>query len=223
MQINEREFRQLQLDLKRMMAVNAIQNMMSTTSYMFSIGEYDHITDIFFAKRSDVTACVDGQPVCCGPKAVRELIVDRWEAYAAESSRKLRAQYPDDEDIEGRNGLLDLRALASPIIEVAKDAETAKGLWLVPGTQTFYSDAHGGMQAHWAWIKLAADFVPEGDAWRIWHLVITPCFCAPYEKSWIDAGEGTALAPNPYSIHGSYPHPPRPPKPYATFADTFSY
>lgn len=221
--MDEKVLEQLCLDMQRMKAVNSIQNIVSTTSYMFAIGEYSTIVNAFFSKREDVTAAIGNEPVAQGRDAVWTLMVENWDAYAAKTSRQLKGLYPDDPDVEGRNGLLDLRALASPIIEVAGDGQTAKGLWLVPGTQTFCSRQVGGPEAHWYWCKLAMDFVLENGAWKIWHFWTVPCFSAPYDKSWVEAGPGSPAAPNPYTIHDSYPHPPRPPKPYQTFADTFSY
>lgn len=212
--------------LDRLQSVNAIQNMISTTSYMFAIGEYSTIYS-FFADREDISAEIVGWSRQTGHEAVRALLVDTWETYAAESSRRLAQTFPEDKSIEGRNGLLDLRALASPIIEVAGDGQTAKGLWLIPGTQTFVPEGAQLPRAHWVWTKLAVDMIRENGRWRIWHLLSAPVLSASYNQSWVEgnlAGEKNCpTLTNAYNARGTYPHPPAPPKPYNTFSETFSY
>lgn len=220
------ELEALKSELKRLSAINAIQNMVSTTSYMFAIGEYSTILN-FLSQRDDVTARIGDSEVAVGPQAVNDLFVGTWEAYAKQNDAILKSTFPGDDSPEGRNGLLDLRALASPIIEVAGDGQSAKGLWLVPGTQTF---APAGSQlpvAHWVWKKIAMDFILEEDRWRIWHVQVIPVLATSYHTSWVErslsGAENTLTLSNPYSVHSTYPHPPAPPKPYQTFSDTFSY
>lgn len=220
------ELETILLELNRLKSVNAIQNMISTTSYMFAIGEYSTIFS-FFAQRSDITAEISGAGRQTGHDAVRQLLVDAWETYARQSSERLRSVFPQDASPEDRNGLLDLRALASPVIEVAGDGQTAKGLWLVPGTQTFVPDGGEIPVAHWVWTKLAVDFIQEDGRWRIWHLLSVPVLASPYHRSWVetalDKAPNSVTLNNPYDVHGTYPHPPAPPKPYQTFSETFSY
>lgn len=222
--MSDKQLEQLMLDVRRLQDVNAIQNMISTTSYMFAIGEYSTIYG-FFSTREDITAEVADSGKQHGHEAVKRLLVDTWQHYADENAENLHRQFPSDPIGEGRNGLLDLRALASPIIEVAGDRQTAKGLWLIPGTQTFSDSATQAPRAHWVWTKLALDLVREDERWRIWHLLSVYCLAAPYDRSWTEpeAVQASPTICNPYSIHGSYPHPPAPPKPYQSFRDTFSY
>lgn len=217
------ELQKLCLDVRRLQDVNAIQNMISTTSYMFAIGEYSTIYG-FFSAREDITAEVAGSGKKTGREAVKELLVDMWQNYADTSAARLARLYPEDPPGENRNGLLDLRALCSPVIEVAADRKTAKGLWLLPGTQTFCPGDQEAPRGYWVWTKLAVDFLLEDGRWRLWHLWSVPCMAAPAGGSWTDFETGGDLTmSNPYSIHGTYPHPPAPPKPYATFSETFSY
>ena len=66
-------------------------------------------------------------------------------------------------------GPFKVKPMACPIIEVAADGETAKGLWCCQGA---YNDVEAcGPVAHWTWGYFAADFVREGGAWKIWHLL----------------------------------------------------
>ena len=63
----------------------------------------------------------------------------------------------------------------TPVIEVAGDGKTAKGIWFSPGIMMNYTgqkdkdgnDLAGGMVF---FEKYAADFVKEKGVWKIWHI-----------------------------------------------------
>lgn len=61
--------------------------------------------------------------------------------------------------------------VACPVIEVAGDGQTAKGLWYCWGSQAQVLSC--GPTASWTWGYYAADFVREGNGWKLWHLQIT--------------------------------------------------
>ncbi len=75
-----------------------------------------------------------------------------------------------------------MEPLYSPLIEVAGDGQTAKGLWSCLGAHNEVGGA--GPVANWTWGYFAADFVKEGDGWKIWHLQYlndVDCICG---QSW---------------------------------------
>ena len=123
---------------------------------------------------------------------------------------------------------------------MAEDGETAKGVWLSPGHVTF--PMNGRLQAYWHWDRYAVDFIKEEGKWKIWHLFVGKDFTTPYEKSWVnsvlDSESPPQLEdapgfpkPNAKSLHSYSEYSPfkvagfkpRPPKPYRTFSETFSY
>ena len=138
-------------------------------------------------------------------------------------------------------GPFKVRPLYTPVIEVAADGKTAKGLWYCLGA---YNDVEAcGPLAHWTWGYFAVDFIREDDGWKIWHLSYTndvDCICG---QSWGKSAEYPAALPEfapladfaypPYTVEKNlreHYHPQRPhtdappiPQPYDTFADTFSY
>jgi hypothetical protein len=65
-------------------------------------------------------------------------------------------------------------AQCTPIIEVAKDGRTAKGLWLM---FAYYP-------GQWAASQLAVDFIKEDNAWKIWHYTTVGLIFSPFEKGW---------------------------------------
>lgn len=93
-------------------------------------------------------------------------------------------------------------ALSSPVIEIAEDRMTAKGLWMssgfesrvypagessgIPSIDRRTPDSDGVRHAcFWVWSRVAADFIREDGQWRIWHLHIYDIFRSPYDTDWV--------------------------------------
>jgi SnoaL-like domain len=120
--------------------------------------------------------------------------------------------------------------LTTPIIEVAEDGQTAKGVWMSPGHETVPGLLPGG---HWVWGRYAIDFVKEKGEWKIWHLWFYPTFRTRVGRDWVEGPEAPleALAAHRAKYPFSRPLPylnlytrdsvremvPVPPDPYITF------
>jgi hypothetical protein len=140
-------------------------------------------------------------------------------------------------------GSLNVDSLSTPLIELAEDGQTAKGLWYLGGGEI---EVYGcGPVGYWNWGRVGVDFVKEKGEWKIWHMVFAMDLKCQSGSSW---KEGTPLSlptskpeyaaveqflfpePNvPMSLHEYWSmerqmkvFPPIP-CPYSTFADTFSY
>jgi hypothetical protein len=134
-------------------------------------------------------------------------------------------------------GMMMVHSLDTPCIQVAGDGKTAKGVWFSPGHETAVEN--GKADAYWCWSYMAADFIKEDGAWKIWHYHVYAMFRTPFEKSWTDVeGEKTSLAfafpkgtaPNkPITFFNEYTPTsirklvPAPPKPYETFNPSKAY
>jgi len=62
----------------------------------------------------------------------------------------------------------------TPVIEVAGDGKTAKGLWYSIGQSVRGTvDASGktSVGTGWMWEKYGVDFIKENGKWKIWHLI----------------------------------------------------
>lgn len=145
-----------------------------------------------------------------------------------------------DEELYGV-GPFKVRPLASPVIEVASDGATAKGLWYCQGAYNEVEAA--GPVAYWTWGYFAVDFVKEGDDWKIWHLLYVNDVDSVCGQSWAKPvtpyPELPEFAPlkdfklPEYTVKKTNRElysPTRPltlcpqiPEAYDTFADTFSY
>jgi len=113
---------------------------------------------------------------------------------------------------------LHLTALTTPVIEIAKDCETARAVWICPGME--------GMQP--AWVKYACDFKIQDGEWKIWHLHVYGILTGMEAKESFTpnttASKGADKPPTTsweYSNAAKYiPYEPEPPQPYDTWSDT---
>ncbi|MBN1629759.1 MAG: nuclear transport factor 2 family protein [Thermoleophilia bacterium] len=133
-------------------------------------------------------------------------------------------------------GLLVEHCLTTEVIEIADDGNTAKGVWISPGHETFPVPGRTPI-AHWSWGRYAVDFVKERGAWKIWHLHVLTTFRTPYDQDWVDssinrpahlqplgetlpgmhAPDGPVTFNQPYSVDVTPVLQPEPPAPYKTF------
>jgi hypothetical protein len=69
----------------------------------------------------------------------------------------------------------EMNFLTTPVIEIAGDGKTAKGLWYSPGVNMVGSVMEEGktsMRGEWRMTKYGVDFVKEDTGWKIWHISI---------------------------------------------------
>jgi hypothetical protein len=62
----------------------------------------------------------------------------------------------------------------TPVIEVAGDGKTVKGLWYSIGIgvrANVNKDGTYTKSTEWMWEKYAVDFIKEDGKWKIWHLI----------------------------------------------------
>ena len=161
-------------------------------------------------------------------------------------AKLLQQRFPErlggmtEEEIYGV-GPFKVKPMACPIIEVAADGATAKGLWCCQGA---YNDVETcGPRAHWTWGWFAVDFKREADGWRIWHMQYVndvDCTCGQSwgkpQEEYPDLPEFTPLGDFrypaytvktalrvPYTPNRPITEAPAIPEPYETFAKTFTY
>lgn len=202
---------------------NAIENLMSRHEYLHAGNENGLEFETCFTTRDDVTFEPEDWGVWEGADAVKDCYVTG-------------APPP-------MPGLLTEHATTTSLIEVADDGQTAKGIWISPGHETFPIPGQVPA-AMWSWGRYAIDFVKEGGEWKFWHFHILTTFRTPFETSWVD----NALNPAPGSVTPEGETPPgmpvpsrpvtvnlpyrpdrapqlvpEPPAPFATFADVRSF
>jgi len=208
--------------IQRIEDIHEIQNLMSRYEYLHTAGLQDETAELFAKK----TPGVRGE-------------IANWGVY--EGVQGIRRLYPGlHKYLEGDpTGNMFMHALTTPVIEVAGDGKTAKGVWISPGHET--KEVEGKLRAIWCWIKYGNDFVKEDGKWKIWHLHVYGIFVTPYEKNWIE-GSGeipvdiSSRVPDELKADRSATHPfwlysptkttenvPAPPEPYETFDEKAAY
>jgi hypothetical protein len=155
----------------RLDAESKIHNLMGRYSYLLTATRYRDIVELFAKKAPDVRA---------------EMSFGVYDGY--EGIQRCYAKF-HAEKVVGP-GTMAVHALTTPVIEVAGDGKTAKGVWISPGHITggpFTPD--GSIKAHWAWLRYGNDFILEDGEWKIWHLHVFGMFMCPFEKSWAEVGD----------------------------------
>jgi len=88
--------------------------------------------------------------------------------------------------LEKLKGIMMLYTIDTPIIEVAADGQSAKGVWISSGCDTWReNDEHP--KGYWRWGKYLVDFLLEDGCWKIWHMTFYPFFLTSYDQSWTQA------------------------------------
>jgi hypothetical protein len=123
-------------------------------------------------------------------------------------------------------GAMAVHTAMAPVIEIAKDGCSAKGLWFSVG---FYGAK--GDDDLWIWGFYVIDYVKEDGEWKLWHVCFSPCFRTPYHKGWSEVPVASSLSTgledgpssrwNPYDPDKTGPaelfgHLPGVPEPYET-------
>ena len=136
----------------------------------------------------------------------------------------------------GKPGFLFVHTQTTPVIEVAGDGKTAKGVWMSPGLETRKNPATGEFIALWLWGNYAVDFVKEEGKWRFWHFHVYPYLVTPYDKSWVEPlslpfqilpeetrPDKPTTSSGIYSTTAEIRYDPIPPDPYETFDENSAY
>lgn len=158
----------------------------------------------------------------------------------------LKKRFPEklggmsDDEIYGI-GPFKVKPMACPVIELAEDGQSAKGLWYCQGA---YNDVEaGGPVAHWTWGFFAVDFLRQNGEWKILHLSHVNDVDSICGQSW--GRPQTPYPPLPeFAPLGDFKYPeytktvtireayspdrplipaPELPVPYRTLSETFSY
>ena len=196
-----------------------------------------------FSSREDISYGTND-----GYYAGREAVTEYYQAVCAFNRFKeslIKDTFPKLKDtplsqLEGA-GVFDDRPCSMPVIEIAGDGQTAKGIWYCMGSNADVTS--GGIASYWTWGYYTADFILEDGSWKFWHLVYENDIETLCGQTWTRENEPYPELesmkavkdfdfpkPNvpvklrePYTPRRKYTRTPRLPEPYTTFAETFSY
>ena len=103
--------------------------------------------------------------------------VQRW--YVDEFMAKRKAQLktycekqgiPEDEKLLGA-GSMYMCPMSTSIVRIAKDGQSAKGIWYSIGQQSDLKE-DGTASGLWMYLKICADFVKEDGKFKLYHIVV---------------------------------------------------
>ncbi|WP_313803733.1 nuclear transport factor 2 family protein [Sphingobium sp.] len=153
----------------RIVALNDIQNLMGRYNHQGTMKGEGTLADLFALRTEGVSWKTPGGPV----------------GIAA-----MKARFADPDEVQAP-GILHMHSMLSPVIEVAGDGETAKGVWDSFGASVNGPDDVGG----WLAVKYGVDFVKEDGVWKIWHLQVYPFYSTKYDKSITQTAKERAARP----------------------------
>jgi hypothetical protein len=173
MQQLKKRMQKVKLRIERAQAVIACQNLMDKYQIYHMRGMRTEETQLF-ALETPGGAVEMLWGIYDGPEGIL-----RWKR--SEGYGKPRAK-----------GMLPLHCMVTPIIEIASDGQTAKGLWLMQGTETGKFPDEKEAKAFWAAGQFAMDFIKEDGEWKIWRYNTTGQVLSPFEKGWHIENKTTA-------------------------------
>lgn len=218
--MNDKQLAQLAVD------IHEINNLMSLHSWYHAASMNDVELKEIWSKRDDIV-WAQNSGYWIGPKAIKD--------YYGKTVKR-----------ESTKGSFVWHTITTPVVEVARDRNTAKGVWYTPGVV-------GGFEMGFQWMfeKYGVDFIREDGVWKVWHMHVYTDTAWPLggkiearavgdgsptpgaEKSGQEIGAAPAEAQmQPTKAVKNYEElsptteiklVPRPPVPYNTFSETWSY
>lgn len=168
---------------------------------------------------------------------------EKLTALRTELTAKAYPEKLSGKSLEEIHGVGSLAAynFTTPIVKLAGDGKTAKGMWYVMGYDTDIGQE--GPRTNHSWGRLGVDFVKEDGKWLVWHMVYAEEIACPTGASWVQPAPAAAAKPEfaaigrfeltkpnvAGAIYEGYGKDrplmafPQIPEAYESFADTFSY
>lgn len=209
--------------LQRVRDFQEIQNIMGRYAYITMAGAQEERVALFAKKAPGVRVYFGEQGYFEGPDAPQKA----WGGMSASMAEGGK---------DSRIGRMAIHAPICPVIEVAGDGKTAKGVWLGLGLLAMKNKETGEPTGAWEWDKYGVDFIKEDGEWKIWHFHIYRLLHGwNVDEKWIDqfkkpepflAGlkpDGPAIDDNPYRPDTIQRIVPKPPEPYETWTDVNMY
>lgn len=198
----EDQIKYLTLQLERQDAVRQITNLMGHMALLYEAGQYEERLKFIARKTPGVTIEIGLRGVYKGLEGAKRTMVDTEEAFERSHALGMKKVFPNVEFPSPGAGKFESELLGTPVIEVAGDGKTAKGLWTTLQTVGKTHEHDPKPTAGWLWWRMGVDFVKEDGEWKIWHFVRNPFFFAVYENDWVEASLKLPPVPKPGTQHG---------------------
>jgi len=156
---------EFQHELERTKATNEIRNLIDTLQYLHTAHRNSETGELF-AKRPD-------SRISLGPNGSFEGADCFFRAAA------IKADY-------SKVGYAPFHLMCNPVIEVAKDGQTAQAVFVAVGLVARKDPETGKPMALWEWNRYSDDFIKEDGKWKIWHHHLYPLFRWFVNGNWED-------------------------------------
>lgn len=222
------DYKDLKRRFERMMAVQECRNLMGAYSYLHTAYRNKEYVKLWANREDDVLLMPWG--VYYGIEGIRLCYLEHHgdrDDMAAEDNPQL-------------HGGMFMHCMDTEIIEVSEDGETARGIWLDPGHETYveFKEDDGKLarddwdqgipHSDWCWGKYMVNFIKEDGVWKFWQMQLYPltrqsfytCWThnKPYEGHTFAIGDPLPEKNWEYAEDSIYPADrPDPPTPYKTF------
>jgi len=215
----EKENKTLKHELERTEAVHQILNLVHRVQWYHTANlDYKISTELMAKKAPDVRVYFGRWGYWEGPEEVVK-------------SGKI---YPPH-----NKGHMPIHLMNNPIIEVAGDGKTAKGVFFACGIVARKDTKTKKPVAWWEWNRYGIDFIKEDGQWKLYHHHIFDLFHAGWDVKWEDNFIKTTVEDYKVPDELKPPYPPTPldvgyspddelpyipePKPYETFDSKTMY
>jgi len=169
---------------QRALDVQEIQNVMSRHAYYYSAGQHKReLEELWALDMADVCWHSD-EGYWIGKDLIWEYYVDYFDEFRATDLKAFVELHPQIEfsDENLGSGTFMFHTNTTPVIEVAEDGKTAKGLWYSVGKLV---QTPGGKQSPMnMWERYGVDFLKVDGEWKIWHFFVHTDISAGPGQSW---------------------------------------
>lgn len=165
---------------ERALAMMEVQNAFSKHAYYHQVGQHcEEMEDIWVKEDGTYGPTATWRTmgsVYEGIPLIREYYctynLNNMKKSLAELSKKIPSVKNIPENIGAGHEYV-MHTQETPVIEVAGDGKTAKGIWYSIGQSVrgdVDTDGNSSVSTGWMWEKYAVDFAYEDGKWKIWHL-----------------------------------------------------
>jgi len=233
--------------VQKALDVQEVQNVMSRHAYFHEVGYHlQELKELWVSPDGEfgpTASFGQNNGYWVGIERIKRTYGELNEQNRKKNLEAVCKRYPEVKNIKENEGIgsLIMHTLTTPIIEIAGDGKTAKGMWYSPGEITEVAP-DGGTITMWMWEKYGADFAKEDGKWKLWHIHMYTDFAIPPGQNWADPNANR----NPFAVGDTVERPPEMnfdivvetykqwgpttvpqmvpmPEPYETFSKTFSY
>jgi len=191
----EQRFEKLEHQIERLKAINDCHNLMGKLQHWHTANMNRQIATLF-AKKAPGIRLYWGQ-------------TGYWEG---PEGPVVAGEIGDNMAGNDNVGHMPLHLLTTPIVEVAGDGQTAKGVWMAVGMVAMVDHKTNKPKADWEWTRYGVDFVIEDGVWKIRREHVMPLIRIPWNGDWEETyGKKDQVAEGPGEPGG--PPPGGPPGP----------